>query len=676
MGWKDLKISTKIYGILGIVTMFLIFFSVFVFFGVNNIKLRSDDLVLKEQLHALIMERKADHFFWMERLNQDIHAGKKTNSVEVDEKKCKFADMLYGQGKTDLIGEFPQLENYLNEVEEPHKRLHQSANEIYNLIKPYDLNFDIGLRNANISKLNWMAVIQDAILLKKTSTEVIANADECEFGKWLNSHKTKESIKKLPEIARHESDLDKYHRQMHKSLEKINNALVAKQFDRAAQIYASELKQQHKEFTDVYNKMFAISKESIEGYEKALAIYYNTTLPMANEVIDIFSEIEVHIEKSQSGDNSVNALVVKLEQKVSLISIVTVILALLMGYFFTSNIVSRISLGINFAQQIGKGDLTAEIENNVNDELGELADALINFRNQLRLIVSGINSGAESIGEASHHLSSTSQELSQASSEQASTAEEVSSSMEQMTANIQQNADNSSQTHHITQASLGSLKSGSEKIFGVINAMQKIAEKISIVNDIAFQTNILALNASVEAARAGEHGRGFSVVAEEVRSLAQSSKEAAKEIRMVVQSGLKLADESNALLNEILPQMEKTAILVKEISLASSEQNGGVGQINDSLQALNQVVQQNAASAEEMASNSEELSAQAQQLKDMMKFFKLDEKITKMINTTQKAKIAKPKYMEIKHQKPIVKKTSAIEINLNKDNLDNEFEKF
>jgi len=124
------------------------------------------------------------------------------------------------------------------------------------------------------------------------------------------------------------------------------------------------------------------------------------------------------------------------------------------------------------------------------------------------------------------------------------------------------------------------------------------------------------------------------------------------------------------------PQMEKTAVLVKEISLASSEQNGGVGQINDSLQALNQVVQQNAASAEEMASSSEELSAQAQQLKDMMKFFKLDEKISNMITTTQKAKYTQPKYTEVKHLKPSIKKSSAIDINLNKDNLDNEFEKF
>lgn len=676
MGWKDLNIRTKIYGILGIVTIFLIFLSVFVFFGVNNIKLRSDAILDEEHLHAIIMERKVDHLFWMEQLNQDIHEGKKNNDVIVDEHKCKFAELLYGQGRADIIAKFPNAENLLQEIEEPHKHLHQSAAEIYDILTVHDIEFDISLRNANISKLKWISEINEAILLKKSSAGVIESVDNCGFGKWFNDAKTHEVFKKNSELGRYQSDLDKLHREMHSSLEKINYALEREQFERAAQIYSSELKPQHQEFTEIYDKVFEISKEGIEAYNKTLDIYNNTTLPAANKVIDIFAEIESLMQSNRTGDNSVNALVIDLEQNVTIISLITVILALIMGYFLTANIVSRISQGISFAQQIAKGDLTADIQNDSNDELGALTTALLNFRDQLRQIVTGINSSAESIGEASFHLSSTSQELSQASSEQASTAEEVSSSMQEMTANIQQNADNSSQTHQITQASLEALKAGSEKIFGAINAMQRIAEKISIVNDIAFQTNILALNASVEAARAGEHGKGFSVVAEEVRSLAQSSKEAAKEISNVVQNGLQLADESNTLLKEILPQMEKTAVLVKEISLASSEQNGGVGQINDSIQALNQVVQQNAASAEEMASSSEELSAQAQQLKDMMKFFKLDENISHIIQKVEKTKVTPKKYTEIKHIKPNVKKSSAVEINLHKDNLDSDFEKF
>ncbi|MFW6248757.1 MAG: methyl-accepting chemotaxis protein, partial [Bacteroidota bacterium] len=207
-----------------------------------------------------------------------------------------------------------------------------------------------------------------------------------------------------------------------------------------------------------------------------------------------------------------------------------------------------------------------------------------------------------------------------------SSAEEVSSSMEEMASNIQQNTDNSQQTEKIAIKAADSIKEGNESTEVSVKSMKDIAEKISIINDIAFQTNILALNAAVEAARAGEHGKGFAVVAAEVRKLAERSKVAADEIDDLSRNGVSISEKAGQQLADIVPEIEKTAKLVQEISAASIEQNSGAEQVNSAIQQLNQVTQQNAAAAEEMATSSEELAGQADQLKDLIGFFSIDTK--------------------------------------------------
>ncbi len=354
------------------------------------------------------------------------------------------------------------------------------------------------------------------------------------------------------------------------------------------------------------------------------------------------------------------------------------IIGVLIGIFFSLFIIMSINRSLKEAIQavlnLEKGNLTYQIKEISKDEIGVLLQNIKQTIERLREIVKNINIAGRNIGSASVEVSSSSQELSQGTSEQASSTEEVSSSMEEMAANIQQNTDNAAKAYEIAQKSSNSLRVGSQRIFGAINAMKQIAEKISIVNEIAFQTNILALNASVEAARAGEHGKGFSVVAEEVRNLAQSSKEAAKEISIVVQDGLKLADESNLILKEIMPKIEQTTLMVKEINYASKEQNSGVSQINNAIQDLNQVVQQGAASAEEMASSSEELNAQAEAMLNMMDYFKVDEN---NFNQMQELKRTNPgQNYTVKKTVIPTKQTSSAHINLNTDKLDNEFEKY
>lgn len=195
--------------------------------------------------------------------------------------------------------------------------------------------------------------------------------------------------------------------------------------------------------------------------------------------------------------------------------------------------------------------------------------------------------------------------------------------MEEVAANIQQNSENAQQTEKISVKAANDIEKGSEAVLGVVEAIRKISERISIIGDIAEKTDLLAINASIEAARAGEHGKGFAVVAAEIRKLAENTSKAAIEITELSSSSVEIADKSGAALIKLVPDIKNTATLVQEISVASLEQNNGVAQVNMAIQQFNSVTQQNASASEELSSSAEELAGQAEQLKETVAFFKV-----------------------------------------------------
>ena len=275
------------------------------------------------------------------------------------------------------------------------------------------------------------------------------------------------------------------------------------------------------------------------------------------------------------------------------------------------------------AKQIADGDLTVEIkERSAEDELMLALSAMVK---KISDVVTDVKASADNVAAGSMELSTGSEQMSQGASEQAAAAEEVSSSMEQMSANIRQNADNAIQTEKIASKSAKDAEEGGKAVIQTVSAMKEIANKISIIEEIARQTNLLALNAAIEAARAGEHGKGFAVVASEVRKLAERSQKAAGEIGALSLSSVGVAENAGVLLQKLVPDICRTAELVQEISASCREQDTGAEQINKAIQQLDMVIQQNAGSSEEMASTSEELASQAEQLQGAIAFFKIEE---------------------------------------------------
>jgi len=358
-----------------------------------------------------------------------------------------------------------------------------------------------------------------------------------------------------------------------------------------------------------------------------------------------------------------------------IIGLVLLVFSIFISFYISQKITEPLIKGIKFTQQLAKGDLTAELDVKQNDEVGILAYNLQQMNNRLREIISYVASTAESLTGASLELSSSSQLVSQGASEQASSAEEVSAAIEEMAANIQQNKENAKQTEIIAVKAEKDILIGSGKVIHTVEAMREIASKISIIGEIAFQTNILALNAAVEAARAGEHGRGFGVVASEVGKLAERSKLAAIEIDLLTKTSTSNAEDAGKLMNDIVPDIQKTSQLIQEISAANYEQSAGADQINLAIQQLNMVTQQNAATSEELSTNAVELSAQAEQLNEIISFFKLGNIESGMRKAKPVAKEFSKYQSDHAPSEPSVKRGIVIDLG-GPDNLDEEFERF
>ena len=456
------------------------------------------------------------------------------------------------------------------------------------------LRAEIGQRL--VDHLNWAAKAGEFLTNSNlTRLDVQKDPRQCGFGKWYYGKDRIAAEEAVPELKTLFAAIEKPHNRLHASASAVEEKLAAGEQGAAVGAARTE----------------------------AVAIYRDETKASLAEVETLLDEIRQTVAKKVKTEEGLLAKARTTRFGVLALSVASLLLGLVLAVFLSRGITRPLVLAAQFASRLSEGDLAVSIDATSNDETGQLLAAMRNTAERLRDTVTEVKRASDNVASGSQQLSASSDTLSQGATDQASSVEEVSSSMEQMASNIRQNADNAQETERMAQKSATDARDGGEAVSKTVSAMKDIAIKISIIEEIARQTNLLALNAAIEAARAGEHGKGFAVVAAEVRKLAERSQKAAAEISELSTSSVAVSEKAGQLLAKIVPDIQRTAELVQEITAACREQDAGAGQINKAIQQLDQVIQRNAGASQEMASTSEELAAQAEQLQGTVAFFHL-----------------------------------------------------
>ncbi len=627
MNWKNLKLSYKFFTAFGIIICLFLITGFWVISGIGGIVHNANEVIDGNKLRSDLESKYIAHLSWIKDVSKLFTDDQvSTLTVETNYKECEFGKWYYGEGRKEAEKLAPQLKDLLAEFEEPHQHLHESAIQIEKSFEQMDWRLSVQINQAKSEYYEWADELFKNLFFGKTKyLNVNKNPDQSILGKVLLSDAMATFLLNHPENNSLVDSIKNIHHKVFSGVYKMER-LIRENNGRAPahSYYKKNVKGNIAEVIKEIDQLNERTKHYFLGVDKANEIYQNETMVHLEELSALFDEtIESSKEYLMTDTSMLNRAKVTQTGVIIFILIATIIAAAL-AYFITNNLLQPIKKSVYFANKVAEGDLTVEIDIDQKDEIGQLAFSLEEMVVKLKDILSNIKDGSNKLVGASNQLNAGSQQISTGVNEQAAGAEEISSSMEEMTANIQQNAFHAKKALTIFNQSSQSIKNVANASEETVQAVSNINDKIKVISDIAKQTNILALNAAVEAARAGEQGRGFSVVAAEVRKLAEKSKQAAEEIVKLSQQGVQLSEDSNQHLLSIMPSINESSVLIKEIASASQEQEVGATQINSALQQFNHVTQQNATAAEEVSSSSEELYTQAQELDTMTRFFKVD----------------------------------------------------
>ncbi|MBN2655476.1 MAG: CZB domain-containing protein [Spirochaetales bacterium] len=679
MAWKDVKVQRKFALGFGSIIIMLIGTSLVSIYLIQQIVSNAGQVIEGNNLKSDIIQKEVDHLNWQKTLSLYVNDSTgKVASVQTDPDKCLFGLWLNSQERKAAENLVPSLAPMLQELETYHEQLHDSARKIEQIHTVFDPDLGNILRESKNIHLEWNLGFLDFI----TGEEAVVNyadseLETCELTQWIASSGAANLLSHHRELQQMISELETAHNAVHEGIAGIGQELADGNLEKASESYYGSYGKSMADLINSLDKLITWQDKELQNRQRSMQIFSTETRDALINVQNIMHDmVDTVSENILSEDDMLESARVG-AQKLLISSLIIIFAAIVSAVILTLSLLRPIIKCVGFADQVSSGDLKATLGIDQKDQIGELAESLRRvlkgFREKAEIVerfaegdltaevatlsdkdglgislkkmkrdlneligqvvasVDQITSGAEQIAQAS-------QSLSEGAATQASSTEEVSVMVNEISGQAAQNADNASQAKSISEKATIDAEKGNESMKAVVALMEKIntgadetKKIVKVIDDIAFQINLLALNANVEAARAGKYGKGFAVVADEVRNLAVKSAQAARETSDMmeesignIQNGYSAVLKSAEQLREIVTGSRQVTEILEEIAAASRNQDDGISQATGALDLIDKITQENTGNAEETASASEELSSQSLQLKGLVERFKLE----------------------------------------------------
>ena len=581
------------------------------------------------KLPGLICAREVDHLAWADIIRDCVLTNCESLKVEIDPTQCALGKWLATeQAKKAYANGSSEFKQAWDKLVDVHRKLHESATKINETYVQMHPGLEQLLLHRELDHKNWVGKVSEAIIEGKSDLGVETDHTECAYGKFLASQKCADYEKGFPAFREAVAASKEPHRKLHETAIHISKSLAsgAEGKTEAERIFKDETLPAMAKVGECFQKAIAAEHKLVHAQGEVLKLFEGVTLPLLKNTFGCLDEMKLAAERDLEGANKANAIyAAKTVPNLKKVQ----------GCLHEA----RQEVKDNILTQEAMLEAAQGTKRNVGvvGAVGVVAGIALAFLiaigiiKPIRRVISGLSVSIEQTDSAAGQISSASQSAAQGASEQAATIQETTSSVEQMASMCKQNASNADEAKGLTAATRTSAENGTEATARMSTAIDDIkkssdetAKIVKTIDEIAFQTNMLSLNAAVEAARAGEAGKGFAVVADEVRNLAQRSADAAKNTASLIEqstaradSGVQISQEVGKVLSEIGENSRKASDLVAEIAVSSNEQAQGVEQINVAVSQMNELTQSSASGTEETAAAAEELSNQAEELNRM-----------------------------------------------------------